>query len=463
MSLLLDALKQAEENKKQVPEQEPIKEVDELALDNISAKEPTAPKEYSLEVEETSPAVEPASAQEASLVKKAKSEESTSSLQKEMSAEIDIRKKPASTPERATTEETIKPEIETTITPQTTAPQPQHKPATLDPALNVFAAGSKKPSKRNKSSRLWLLIALLAFVILGLLATYFWFSQQQSTPTYADDDLYFEEEILDEVPDMQTPPAQPAIKAPKQESIEPAVQSTPTETPSASGAEINTLSLNSSSSVEPVRDNPQIQITRSQPIEIKKRTLTQQQSESLNRAYKALLAGDHSQAKKIYNQVLVESPKQIDALLGLAKINSHENKTQSARELYEKVLRINDSNTVAQLGLLHTYQEETSFKKVSVLQELANKYPESSQIAVSLGHELANQSKWSQAQQAYFKAFSLSPENAVYAFNLAVSLDRMEKYSAAKQYYRKALLLSETTPSALNTNSVTQRLLQLGE
>ena len=143
------------------------------------------------------------------------------------------------------------------------------------------------------------------------------------------------------------------------------------------------------------------------------------------------------------------------------KIYSHENNQQEARRLYERVLFIDDANTVAQLGLLHTYQEDESFERTSVLQELSSKYPENSQIAISLGHELGKQAKWLDAQKAYFKAFSLDPSNAIYAYNLAVSLDQLEKYSAAKSFYDKALDLNKQSPSALNTSAVKNRLDQL--
>ena len=44
-----------------------------------------------------------------------------------------------------------------------------------------------------------------------------------------------------------------------------------------------------------------------------------------------------------------------------------------------------------------------------------------------LGNQLAQQGRWSEAQQEYFKAFASEPDNADFAYNLAVSLDHLRQ------------------------------------
>lgn len=454
MSLLLDALKQAEQNKKKNTATEPAETApaqDDSSMPGVQAAEPLAVVEDRIEDQAPAPASE---AQPAS-------GPGHSSGQPASQAAENLTTPPPSTSTSA--QDTLQAEAPE----QNTAAESNPATAALNPALNVFAAGSNKPSKRTKSPRMIALLLLLALVALGLVTAYFWLSTQQSNPVY-EDTPYFDEEISDDETTATTLPAQVAEPQPISGQLELPTESQPLEAAkrpllAVAATVVNEAQPAIGNEAQPDTGNAELVITRKRPIEIKKRTMTQQQSERLTQAYRALLAGEYDQARSLYQRILAESPKQLDAMLGLAKIYSQENQPQAARQLYEKVLRIDESNSVAQLGLLHTYQGQAAFEKTAVLQELSDKYPENGQIAASLGDELARQSKWPVAQQAYFKAFSLNPGSALYAYNLAVSLDRMEKYGAARQYYLKALELNANNAGGLDTDAINQRLLQLGE
>ncbi|MEZ5525713.1 MAG: tetratricopeptide repeat protein [Pseudomonadales bacterium] len=453
MSLLLDALKQAEQNKKKNTEAEPAETVSaqhDSSMPQAQAAEPLAVIEDRIEDQPPAPASEtrPASGPEQASEPATRATEGLTTPPPTVSTSTQK------------TRQTAKPE-------QNTPPDTSPAATALNPALNVFAAGNNRPSKSSKHPRMFALLLLLALVILGLASAYFWLSTQQSKPVYADTP-YFDEEIPGDETTATTLPAQVAEPQHTPGQLQLPAESQPLETakrpPQAVAATVeNEARPAIGNEAQPDTGNAELVITRKRPIEIKKRTMTQQQSERLTQAYRALLAGEYDQARSLYQHILSESPKQLDAMLGLAKIYSQENQPQAARQLYEKVLRVDESNSVAQLGLLHTYQGQTAFEKTVVLQELSDKYPENGQIAASLGDELARQSKWPVAQQAYFKAFSLNPGSALYAYNLAVSLDRMEKYGAARQYYLKALELNANDAGTLNIDVINQRLLQLGE
>jgi len=198
-------------------------------------------------------------------------------------------------------------------------------------------------------------------------------------------------------------------------------------------------------------------------ILIKRKRTPSSVMRQLNEAYDALLGNDLSQAERIYKRVLKRQPKRIDALLGLANIESQRGFVPSARGLYEKVLRIDKTNSIAQIGLLQTYGQQDVISRQQVLEELITKYENNPEVHLALGHALGEQSKWKSAQQSYFKAFSLSPNNTVYAYNLAVSLDRMGQYQAARTYYKKALSLNEKASKPLNLERVKNRLIELGK
>lgn len=461
MSLLLDALKQAEENKKKTPDPAPTDDSSGLSLENLDgdheteASDAVSITEHVETYQETSPSEEIV-VSEPDVISDQMQEEALSAELLELTAE----QIPVATPTPAPAPEKQQIEVEV-VAPQVineqVSPPDQPVKATLDPALNIFSVGSGKATKAGGSKRVLLLLLLCIVIFMAMLLIYLWLSQQQPAPGFADDrlqEILETEEFLQEAPRLPTVVAAALIEAQQAVLAKPEVKGVTADSGQASAV------LQPANSSE---DNEQIRVVPKQIIEIRKRTLSSQVSERLSRAYDALATGKYTQAKTDYETVLAERPKQVDALLGLAKIYSHENNPLAARQLYEKVLRNDESIAVAQLGLLHTYQDESSFEKVNLLQDLSEKYPQSSQIAVARGHELAKQNRWPEAQNAYFQAFSLSPQNAAYAYNLAISLDEMEKYGAAKQYYKEALLLNQKTSTLLDIAPLQQRLLQLGE
>ena len=70
--------------------------------------------------------------------------------------------------------------------------------------------------------------------------------------------------------------------------------------------------------------------------------------------------------------------------------------------------------------------------------------PDSPVLYFALGNLYAQQSRWSEAQQAYFRAYAGDPDNADFLFNLAVSLDHLHQNKLAAQYYQMALKTAET-------------------
>src|SRR5439155_1600545 len=61
----------------------------------------------------------------------------------------------------------------------------------------------------------------------------------------------------------------------------------------------------------------------------------------------------------------------------------------------------------------------------------------------ALGNQLAQQNRWAEAQQEYFKAYTAEPDNADFAYNVAVSLDHLRQPRQALDYYQRAIGLSE--------------------
>ena len=89
--------------------------------------------------------------------------------------------------------------------------------------------------------------------------------------------------------------------------------------------------------------------------------------------------------------------------------------------------------------------------------------PEAQVLHFTLGNQLAQQSRWAEAQQQYFRAFAAEPDNADYAFNLAVSLDHLRQSKLALDYYRRAIALAEKRAASFDLAAARSRAAQLAE
>jgi Flp pilus assembly protein TadD len=88
--------------------------------------------------------------------------------------------------------------------------------------------------------------------------------------------------------------------------------------------------------------------------------------------------------------------------------------------------------------------------------------PGANVLYFTLGNQLAQQGRWAEAQQEYFKAYAADPDNADFAFNLAVSLDHLRQSKLALDYYRRAIALAEKRAASFDLAAARNRAAQLG-
>ncbi|MGH6635754.1 MAG: tetratricopeptide repeat protein [Gammaproteobacteria bacterium] len=193
-------------------------------------------------------------------------------------------------------------------------------------------------------------------------------------------------------------------------------------------------------------------------IKISRSRATRNWNVDLAQAYRAYRAGDYVAARKGYEAVLRVQPEQRDALLGLAAVESRYGRMERAHGIYAQVLRRNPRDPVASAALFNLQTLDGRELSESQIKLLLDQYRDSPGLHFSLGNFYARRSRWPEAQQAYFNAFSHDKGNLEYAYNLAVSLDQLGKANVASQYYQKALILSDGRAPSFNVGEVRARI-----
>jgi Flp pilus assembly protein TadD len=180
-----------------------------------------------------------------------------------------------------------------------------------------------------------------------------------------------------------------------------------------------------------------------------------------NDGYLAFQAGNVAAAKLAYMRLLDNDPRSLDALHGLAAIALREGRSEDAETTYLRILDIDPRDAAANAGLISVRNQGDPVANESRIKNLLASQPDMHVLSFSLGNLYARQNRWSEAQQAYFRAYRADGENPDYLFNLAVSLDQLHQPKLAMHYYGQALKAAESRPAAFDHNQVLSRLRDL--
>jgi Flp pilus assembly protein TadD len=200
--------------------------------------------------------------------------------------------------------------------------------------------------------------------------------------------------------------------------------------------------------------------TAAKTLEIERKQEANSIDQVLASAYQAYQSGDYANAWQRYREALVINPKNRDALLGLAAISQQQGQDDSALHYYRQVLALDPRDPVAQAGLA-SFGSADAATKESRLKQLIAQQPDSAALQFSLGNQYVTQSRWSDAQQAYFNALAIEPSNALFAYNLAISLDHLGQRKVAARYYQQALQFDAAGHAGFNHAQAQQRLNEL--
>ena len=178
--------------------------------------------------------------------------------------------------------------------------------------------------------------------------------------------------------------------------------------------------------------------------------------------YAAYIAGDLTAARSEYEKALKEEPSSRDALLGLAALDVRSGRFENAEAAYLRLLSADprDAHALAALIALRAGRGDAVNAESRVKSMLAEA-PSAHVLNFTLGNQFAQQGRWAEAQQEYFKAFTAEPDNADFAYNLAVSLDHLRQPKLALDYYQRALSLAKTRGARFDLAAAESRVAQL--
>ncbi len=321
-----------------------------------------------------------------------------------------------------------------------TTAAPTHQPteqAARETVRNAFAAKQAAAAAPPSRTMLWLVIGTLGIAGAGI-AGYVWYqlnAMNRSQPAFVA---------------PQPPPAtSPPLVAATSQVVAPAVQ-----------AEEPVLFAPRKEATAAASAAPRSETPSPSPIRL---TRTRQEIDpGLLRGHANLQRGELELARREFELALQRDQNSTDALLALATIAQSQGRGSDAEALRQRALVANPSDPATQAAALGGSAAEADPQSTeSRLKTLLSAQPESAALNFALGNLYSRQSRWPEAQQAYFNAVAADGDNPDYLFNLAVSLDHLRQARLAGQHYRMALEAAARRPAAFDRAKVERRLGEL--
>ena len=182
---------------------------------------------------------------------------------------------------------------------------------------------------------------------------------------------------------------------------------------------------------------------------------------ALTEGFAAFQAGDLKKARAAYERSLADDPRNTDALRGAAAVALRQGRSGDAEAYYRRLVEVDPLDAGGQAGLVGLDDRADPAAAEERLKAALANQPDAAVLHFALGNLYARQSRWSEAQQAYFDAVTGDAGNPDYLYNLAVSLDQLHKANLAAQYYRQAMAAAANRPAGFDPAAAATRLRQL--
>lgn len=186
--------------------------------------------------------------------------------------------------------------------------------------------------------------------------------------------------------------------------------------------------------------------------------------EKLDVAWLAYESGQYDEADKLYAEVLHLEKNNRDAMLGLGAIAIHRKDARAAKKYYLALLKQDPRDPIATAAIASLHSDKASIESdEEYLLSVLEKNPSAHHLNFALGNIYAQKGEWKEAQRYYFNAWQNNNENADYVFNLAVSMDQLSKQEQALEFYKECLLKSNNKQVSFSREAVKKRISELSE
>jgi len=221
-------------------------------------------------------------------------------------------------------------------------------------------------------------------------------------------------------------------------------------------------SKNTRQAIEATPKKPKVIEANERILSIEKVSKADVVGEKLDQAWHAYESAKYNDAAKMYNDVLAIEEGNRDALLGLGAIAVIEKNHVKAREVYLSLLDLDPRDPIATAALagLHSSKESLETDK-DYLISMLEKNPDTHHLNFALGNVYAQLDQWIEAQKYYFNAWQQDSDNADYLFNLAVSMDQLSKEQQAVDFYKDSLLKAANKQVSFSRDAVKKRIEEL--
>ena len=160
------------------------------------------------------------------------------------------------------------------------------------------------------------------------------------------------------------------------------------------------------------------------------------------------IAGDYTNAIRLYQRAANESPRHVTSRVALGQIYQRLGAVDGAITYYKQVLELEPDNEDAVLGLGQVMvRTQSPLEAVEYLERAAEKSPNNYRIYNSIGLAYDLEGLHDQAQQAYGRGLNKKPDHISLLNNLALSLAFQDEFAPSIQLLSKAVNLdySQTT------------------
>lgn len=337
------------------------------------------------------------------------------------------------------------------------SPSPSAKAA----AQNLFAA--KQPEKPPARKAFAIAVGTITVLSVCGIGGYFWWQLQPKSsllasrgPLPAPAPIVAPVPAVTPAPTPALPPSAGAAAAPVAGTPSPGRQ----PMPAASDEDEETAAI--ASRARPARraeTRPSPPVESDSPVRVSKAPLTI--NPALLRGFDAFNRGDFALAQVEYERAQKSDPRNTDALHGLAAIALRQGRNDQADLLYRRIVEADPQDAVAMAALINSRGQIDPNTAESRLKSLVAARPELAAPHFSLGNLYARHGRWSEAQQAYFRAYGAEPDNPDILYNLAISLEHLRQNKLAVQYYGQAIAAAQSRPAGFDKAQAAARLQSL--